>query len=299
MSLPGGTDGDDATSAVTLQFRHDQKNSGVSRHGQLHPGRRLRVEYDPARLLPEDTTRSTVTDVVCHVRFQPACEQLSGSLVQQAGFAGNHARAPRPLTFEVRIPSGTTQVEVWFEGRAPTGTIGWDSRYGQNYTFPVVDEGLPIPERSVELRPGARVDASRIRVVEDAASKDQVAMGGRGTRLRTALVVRARIAEPSASSIVWADLHVFDATGELIHTGEIALEEGETSQADEVMRLWDAEVYPGSGGASGMGVWSRPDAHTINYRIYCQVNDQVFTDGVLHQFEVPADTDVRPIPGGW
>jgi hypothetical protein len=117
----------------------------------------------------------------------------------------------------VRVPTGSTQVEVWFEDRAPNATTGWDSRYGQNYTFPVSDEGLPIPEPSVELRPGARVDASRINVVEDAASKDQVALGSKGTRLRTALVVRARIGQPSASAIVWADLHVFDATGELIH----------------------------------------------------------------------------------
>jgi hypothetical protein len=298
MSLTGGIDRDDATSAVTLQFRHDQKNSGVSRHGQLHPGGRLRVEYDPARLLPEGVTRTTA-EVICHVRFQPTGERRSGGLVEQPGSVQNHARVPRPSIFEVGIPIGSTQVEVWFEGRASTGTTGWDSRYGQNYTFPVVDQGLPIPEPSVKLRPGTRVDATRISVVEDAASKDQVAMGGRGTRLRTALVVRARIAEPSASAIVWADLHVFDATGELIHTGEIALEEAEPSEADEVLRVWDAEVYPGSGGASGMGVWSRPDAHTIHYRLYCQVNDEVFTDGVLHQFDVPADTDVRPIPGGW
>jgi hypothetical protein len=286
----------DETTSGTLQFRHDQKNSGISRHGRLHPGGLLRVEYDATRIATDGAVVTTITDVVCHVRFQPTGEQRSGSLVQQAGSVQSHVRAPRPLTFEMGIPTGTTQVEVWFEGRSPTGTTGWDSRFGQNYTFPVADEGLPIPEPAVELRPGARVDARQIRVVEDAASKDQVAMGARGTRLQTALVVRARIGEPSASAIVWADLHVFDATGDLIHTGEVTLE---PSAGDDGLRVWDAEVYPGSGGASGMGVWSRPDAHTIHYRLYCQVDDQVFTDGILHQFDVPADTDVRPIPGGW
>jgi YihY family inner membrane protein len=44
---------------------------------------------------------------------------------------------------------------------------------------------------------------------------------------------------------------------------------------------------------SGMGVWSRPDAHTIQYRLYCQVRGQIFTDGVLHQFDVAADEDAR------
>ncbi len=45
-------------------------------------------------------------------------------------------------------------------------------------------------------------------------------------------------------------------------------------------------------------VWSRPDVHTVQYRLYCQVRRQVFPDGVLHQFEVPADEDVRRSPGG-
>ena len=62
--------------------------------------------------------------------------------------------------------------------------------------------------------------------------------------------------------------------------------------------MWEDEVYQGSGGGSGIGVWSRPDAHTVQYRLYCQVRGQVFTDGVLHQFEVPADEDVRRAPGG-
>ena len=41
-----------------------------------------------------------------------------------------------------------------------------------------------------------------------------------------------------------------------------------------------------------------PGRHTVQYRLYCQVRGQVFTDGVLHQFEVPADEDVRRGPGG-
>ena len=304
MNLPSSIDHeftpvDAAPSGVTLQFRHDQKNSGVSRHGQLHPGGHLTIEYDPARLVPDGGIASTVDVVICHMRFQPSGEQQSRALVPQAGSVHSQPRAARPLACEVRIPAGTSQVAVWFEGRAQMGTTGWDSRYGQNYTFPVAIEGLPIPERSVALRPDAVVDTRRVRVVEDNASKEQIALRPGGTRLRTGLVVRACIGEPTASAVVWADVHVFDATGELINAGSISLEIGEQLTTDEELRIWDAEVYPGSGGASGMGVWSRPDAHTVHYRIYCQIDNQIFTDGVLHQLEVPADTDVRPIPGGW
>ena len=289
----------DASTAVTIQFRRDQKNSGVSRHGVLHPGGRLKIEYDASRLGAEGGATSTLTAVICHMRFQPSGEQQSGTLLPQAGWSVNaQSGAPRPLACEVQIPERTSQLEVWFEGRAQTETTGWDSRYGQNYTFPVADDGLPIPERSVLLRADAVVDTGRIRVVQDSASKDQIALGHGGTRLRTSLAVRARIGEPTGSTLVWADVHVFDATGELINAGSIAIENPEPSTSDE-LRFWDAEIYPGSGGASGMGVSSRPDAHTVHYRLYCRIADQLFTDGVLHQFEVPADTDVRRIPGGW
>jgi hypothetical protein len=193
----------------------------------------------------------------------------------------------------------TTQVDVWFEGRTSRGTSGCDSGYGQNFTFPVTDIGLPVPERSVVLRSDARIDAARIHLVEGAASKNQVNLGASGSRLQTALVVRAHVKEPSALAAVWADVHVFDAMGELLHAVTIALEPNTQADAASPLRLWDADVYPGSGRASGMGVWSRPDAHTINYRLYCQTRDQVISDGVLHQFDVPADVEVHPIPGGW
>jgi hypothetical protein len=190
-------------------------------------------------------------------------------------------------------------MEVWFERRGPQGTTGWDSRYGQNFRFPVAEQGLPVPERSVEQRPTARLDPARIQVVEDAASKAQAPVGSTGSALQTALSVRARIAAARAVVAVWADVHVFDATGELIHSGTVPLREGQPVQADTAMLAWSAEIYQGSGGGSGLGVWSRPDAHLLQYRLYCQIGEEVFTDGVLHEFEVPPDAEVRPIPGGW
>ncbi len=285
---------DDASGGPTLQFRHDQRNSGVSRRGQLHPGNSLKIEYDPRRLPSEGGT--ILRDVICNVRYRPSGELHSGTLVREDGSVSQVAR---PLACEVRIPSGTTGVEIWFEGRGSTGTIGWDSRYGDNYLFPVTEDGLPIPECSVVLRTDSLIDANRIQVVQDAAFKEQIAIGASGARLRTGLVIRVRIDDPSASTVAWADLHIFDASEDLIHAGTIALEQAEPPTTNAELRFWDAEVYQGSGGASGMGVSARPDAHTIQYRLYCHIDDQIFTDGVLHQFDVPADTEVRAIPGGW
>jgi hypothetical protein len=113
--------------------------------------------------------------------------------------------------------------------------------------------------------------------------------------VRTLLAVHALTGEPAAVADTWADVHVFDASGELIHAGTVVFEQPERT-ADTALRVWEDEVYQGSGGGSGMGAWSRPDAHTVQYRLYCQVGRQVFTDGVLHQFEVPADDDVHRGP---
>jgi hypothetical protein len=178
------------------------------------------------------------------------------------------------------------------ERREPAGTSAWDSRYGQNYTFDVSREGLPIPKRSVAARPETLIDLSKIRVVEDAATKEEA-----GSYERAHPAGRARSdGGPGAAADMWADVHVFDAAGELIRARSVAFRPPERT-ADPALRVWEDEVYQGSGGGSGMGEWSRPDAHTVQYRLYCQVRGQLFTDGVLHQFDVPADEDVCRGPG--
>jgi hypothetical protein len=190
-------------------------------------------------------------------------------------------------------------VELWFERRGRAGTDGWDSRYGQNYTFPVVRDGLPVPEHSVALRPQAIIDPDRIQVVQDAAAKAQTTIGSSGSTLQTELRVSAQITRPTELTTAWADIHVFDATWELIYSETIALHRPDSVNVDKTTHTWSASVYQGSGGGSGAGVWSRPDAHAVQYRLYCQVGEQLFTDGVLHQFDVPPDAEVRPIPGSW
>jgi hypothetical protein len=284
-----------ARQTATIRFRRDQFSSGVSRSGRLHGGGELKVEYDPSRLINSDGGGSHTAEIVCHARFQPSGHEHSAGL----SFPTSIASHARPGVFQTTIPQESTLVELWFERRGPSGPEGWDSRFGRNYTFPVVAEGLPIPEQSVALRPEAIVDPSRIRVVEDAAAKAETRTGSSGSALRTQLRVSAQLSRPTELTTAWADIHVFDATSEVVQRDTIALHRPDPTSAEKITHTWSASVYQGSGGGSGAGVWSRPDAHSVQYRLYCQVGGQVFTDGVLHQFDVPPDAEVRPIPGSW
>jgi hypothetical protein len=283
------SESDRAATVAMLRFRHSAAGSGVSRRGHIRPGGRIVVQYDPTRLSPSADTASASREIVCHVRFSPGDQRRSGPVLD-TGVA-----QPQGAQFEVQVPSAATNLEIWFESRGPSGTIGWDSRYGQNYSFAVIGEGLPVPEPSVALRADAVVSPSKIRVVEDAATKEATASRSTGKRLNTGLVVRAHVEDSETDT--WADIHIFDATGELIHAGSVILQHRE-SAIDGSLFVWEDDVYQGSGGGSGIGVWSRPDAQMIQYRLYCkaqrpvfEAQGQIFTDGVLHEFDVPADEE--------
>ena len=287
-----------------VRFRHDATGSGISRHGHIRPGAALVVEYDPARLPPSPDVPSAASEIVCHVRFQPGGQEHSGPVGHgegglAAGGAAGHG------SFAVSVPRDAVVVELWFERRGSDMTIGWDSRYGQNYSLPVVSKGLPIPEPSVAQLSEAAVDNERIRVLEDAASKEESVVGTAARRVHTGLSIRALVKVVGADPSVWADIHVFDGADELVHAGTVILLPREARRKGTVFG-WDDDVYQGSGGGSGMGVWLRPDAHTVQYRLYCRAAatppgtdepEQIFTDGVLHQFEVPSDEDVSGVAG--
>ncbi|MDQ6673571.1 MAG: DUF6209 family protein [Chloroflexota bacterium] len=291
-----------ASTVAILRFRHSASGSGVAGTGHIRPGGLLRVEYDPARLPPTSDTHAPPEDIICHAQFFPGGERFSGSaLLPSRGAARSDNR--RQLPFEARVPAEATRLELWFESRGPSGTTGWDSRYGQNYSFVVSAEGLPVPEPSVAVRSDARVDPAVIHVVEDAATKEKTTIGSGGRRLHAGLVIRAQVADVSTALEVWADIHVFDAADELIHTGSVGLRQPDPTTPGAPF-VWEDDVYEGSGGGSGIGVWSRPDAHTIQYRLYCQTGrpgsvaqGQLFTDGILHEFELPADEDVAGVGG--
>ncbi len=47
--------------------------------------------------------------------------------------------------YAVDVPDDATEVEMWFKNtdERPGGCLTWDSRFGQNYHFRVVEASLP------------------------------------------------------------------------------------------------------------------------------------------------------------
>ena len=110
-----------------------------------------------------------------------------------------------------------------------------------------------------------------------------------GSELQTVLTLKAWVRNVAYVKYVWADTHVFDGADTLVYAGTFGLQYLEGAGGHGDFFIYDDKIYQGSGGGSGMGVWTRPDARKVQFRLYYEVNSELFTDGPLHQHEVPAD----------
>src|SRR5712671_6555377 len=114
-------------------------------------------------------------------------------------------------------------------------------------------------------------------LVSDAAQKTKHIFGTPqfpvGSELRTVLTVQSAVRNLAFNKNVWLDVHVFDGDDNLIHSESFT------------MHFLGSDA----GGGDGMGAWFRPDGRKLQYRLYYEVNNQVFTDGLLHQHEIDED----------
>src|SRR5207253_7848 len=103
--------------------------------------------------------------------------------------------------------------------------------------------------------------------------------------VQTNLHVAARVRSPIAPQNVWIDVHFFDVAASLIHGDTLPLRHA--GAADDAYELFvlDGVLHQGSVASSGTTP-PRPDVRTVQYRLYCQVDDAIVTDGVLHRCEL-------------
>ena len=264
--------------------------------GELRRGGRLSVEYDPDRLPNLRATYNGMATwgISANLRFHPGGQFVTGGLLQFLhGDPPQPLEQPRPMAYELDVPSDATSVELWFKNSDRSGRAEYDSRFGENYWFEV---GPRPPAPPVSYRTGATTNLEMVNVFADAVSKVDAfplgEFGRKGTDLQTRLFVHAWVRNLSPTKYVWVDLHVFDGEGQLIHSETLPLVWLAPAGGGGDFFVIDRVVYQGSVATPG-SVSPRPDARTVQYRLYYEVDGLVWTDGVLHQHDVPADASVR------
>jgi hypothetical protein len=124
---------------ATLQFLPGWEQR---QHGQIRPGGKLVVEFDPARLpqCRQSTHGAQVWDIEVGIVFHPGGQWFVGSVMKKIRMPNNGPIVSlEPQPYEVTVPADGTHVEMWFHNYTTIGhgCEAWDSRYCQNYWFTV------------------------------------------------------------------------------------------------------------------------------------------------------------------
>lgn len=130
------------TTPAILQFL---PNWETVQRGQIRQGGKLVIEYDAERLAQARTwfRGALFGELNVIVKFHPSGQIYTGSCVEEVrsdGPGGNgRTIGLKPKAFEVIVPLDSSHVEIWFHAFYQTTSYyeAWDSRYGQNYCFPV------------------------------------------------------------------------------------------------------------------------------------------------------------------
>lgn len=283
---------------ATLEFLpgwHERQQGAIDRGGTVT------IQYDKSRLsrcfAPWRGTE--LGDIVAYWRFHPRGDVVSGSVVAPVhdrgipdGIVIDHVAQPLDLS----VPLDATQLELWFENFSQTSTRcdAWDSRFGQNYWFGVDGPPPRFPSPQVQYRAGAVTQPEMVNVLSQSATKvdafDSNPRGGaEGTDLQTKLDVVAWVKESQYGASAWIDLHVFDGSDQLVQANTLSLPY--TGLGPYPRFGFSGTVYQGSVATPG-SVSPKPDARTLQYRLYYTVNYDLITDGVLHQLALPEDASV-------
>jgi hypothetical protein len=148
----------------------------------------------------------------------------------------------------------------------------------------------------VEPRSGATISPDMVNVFEQAVSPGAapglhlVPLGGRPAGDAIALSVLAWVRNVAYDKEVWVDLYVLGEGGDVLHAETIPLTYQEPAEGGGDFFAAGAAVPAPMAGASGSS------RRMLQFRIYGQMNGQVFTDGVLHVHGVEATPARRAAP---
>jgi hypothetical protein len=137
---------------------------------------------------------------------------------------------------------------------------------------------MAIPSTAEEPRPGAAVSLEMVNVFgEPVAEGAATAKGGpRSARLR----LTAWVNNVSYVKDVWVDAYLTGRGGELVTAETLVLDYYDGAGGGGDFFILDAPV-PSKGPAKGA-------IAGLRYRLYYQIGDSVYTDGILHEHTVAA-----------
>jgi hypothetical protein len=149
------------------------------------------------------------------------------------------------------------------------------------------------PPRPVQPRERAIHDGAVLHLVADAAVKENAfasysgharGMSNRRTHLRVEVWVR----NLAFAKSTWLDFHVYDRDGGLLRADTLPLRFSHAAGDGGDLFVLEDLVYQGSIATQG-SVDPRPDARAVQYRVYCEQDARVYTDGVPHWCELRMD----------
>jgi hypothetical protein len=160
-------------------------------------------------------------------------------------------------------------------------------------TEPARPSHVATPARPVCGREGAIRDRTVVRLTGDAALKENVFPSSTGhpsgmSNLQTDLHVEAWVRNLSYAKSVWLDVHLFDRDGSLLSSETFPLRFTNAAGDGGDLFVFDGVVFQGSVATQG-SVDARPDARALQYRLYCEQDACVYTDGLQHWCELRAD----------
>jgi hypothetical protein len=152
-----------------------------------------------------------------------------------------------------------------------------------------------VPAERVSLRTGAVTDRTMIRVTSDAAVKRNAFASSSGhssgmSNLQTRLHVEAWVRNRSYVKNVWLGVHVLARDDTILHRETLALRFAHAAGDGGDLFVFDRLLYQGTVATQG-SVDPRPDAGTVQYRLYGEQADQVCTDGIAHRCVLRADAN--------
>jgi hypothetical protein len=145
-------------------------------------------------------------------------------------------------------------------------------------------DATPGEAANVELRPGATISPETVNVFQEAVSPGAaglrlVPLGGRPAGAAIAVSVQAWVRNISYDKHLWVDLCLLGDGKQVVFAQSLPLAFHEPADGGGDFFTVGAAV-PAPKAASPVT--------TLLYRLYCEMNGQLFTDGILHSHELPA-----------